>query len=66
MNNLTALVREALNLAIPYIKLKNSTFPHWFSNSLKYILRREIIISEDTRNQILITTMVFFLLSQTS
>jgi hypothetical protein len=28
VNNLTAMVREAINLAIPYIKSKNSTFLH--------------------------------------
>jgi hypothetical protein len=36
VNNLTAIVREAINLAIPSVKSKNSTFPHWFYNSLKY------------------------------
>jgi hypothetical protein len=35
VNNLTALAREAINLAITYIKSKNSTFLLWFSNSLK-------------------------------
>jgi hypothetical protein len=32
VNNPTAIVREAMNFAIPYIKSKNSVFPHWFSN----------------------------------
>jgi hypothetical protein len=33
VHNLTATVREAINVMIPYIKYKNSTFPHWFCNS---------------------------------
>jgi hypothetical protein len=32
VNSLTATVREAINLAILYMKSKNSTFPHWFSD----------------------------------
>jgi hypothetical protein len=53
-------VSEAINLAIPYIKTKNSTFPQWFSNSLKYYIKKKINTSEGTRNQNLITTTVFF------
>jgi hypothetical protein len=41
MNNLTAIECEAINLVIPYIRSKNSTFPHWFSNSLKYYIKKK-------------------------
>jgi hypothetical protein len=41
VNNLTATVREAVNVAIPCIKSKNSTIPHWFSNSLKYYIKKK-------------------------
>jgi hypothetical protein len=34
-------VREAINLATLYIKSKNSTLPHWFSNSLKYYIKKK-------------------------
>jgi hypothetical protein len=33
--NFTASVSEAINKAIPFVKPKNSTFPHWFPKSLK-------------------------------
>jgi hypothetical protein len=38
VNNLTGIVRESINVAISYTKSKNCTFPHWFSNSLKYYI----------------------------
>jgi hypothetical protein len=41
MNYLTAIVREAVNFAISYIKSKNSTFPLWSSNSLKYYIKKK-------------------------
>jgi hypothetical protein len=41
VNNVTAIVREAVNVAVPYIKSKNSTFPHWFSNSFKYYIKKK-------------------------
>jgi hypothetical protein len=47
VNNLTAVVREAINLAIPYIKSKNSTFLHWLSNSLKHRVKKKINTSEE-------------------
>jgi hypothetical protein len=36
MNNFTAMVRETINSAIPYIRSKNPTFPHCISHFLKY------------------------------
>jgi hypothetical protein len=36
VNDLSAIMLEAINLAISYIKSKDSTFPRWFSDSLKY------------------------------
>jgi hypothetical protein len=41
VNNLTAIIREAINLAISHRKSKNSTFHHWFSNSLKYYIKKK-------------------------
>jgi hypothetical protein len=41
LNTLTAIVHEAVNLAIPYTKSKNSTFPHWLSDSLKYYIKKK-------------------------
>jgi hypothetical protein len=60
VNHLTATVCEAMNLAIPYIISKNSTFPHWFSDSLNNYIKNKINTSEDTINQNLITAIVFF------
>jgi hypothetical protein len=34
INNLTAIVREAVNLTIPYVRPKNSAFLLWFSKLL--------------------------------
>jgi hypothetical protein len=34
--NFTASVSETLNETIPFVKPKNSSFPHWFSKSLIY------------------------------
>jgi hypothetical protein len=39
--NRTAILREAINLAIPYVRSKNPTFPHWFSNSLKCYIKKK-------------------------
>jgi hypothetical protein len=55
VNTLPAIVQ----LAIPYIKSKNSTFPCWFSNSLKYYIKKKINSSEDIRNQNLVTNSAF-------
>jgi hypothetical protein len=41
VNYLTAILREAIKLAIPHRKSKNSTFPHWFSDSLKYCIKKK-------------------------
>jgi hypothetical protein len=41
VSSLTAIVREAINVAIPYVRSKNSTYPHWFSNSLKYYIKKK-------------------------
>jgi hypothetical protein len=41
VNNLTAIAREAINLAIPYVKSKHSTFLHYFSNYLKYYIKKK-------------------------
>jgi hypothetical protein len=37
----TDIVREAINLAVPYKKRKNTTFPHWFSKSLMYYIKKK-------------------------
>jgi hypothetical protein len=44
--NLTATVSEAINQAIPFVKYRNSSFPYWFSSTL----RRKTNILEDIRN----------------
>jgi hypothetical protein len=41
VNNLTAIVSEAMNFAIPYIKSINSTCLCWFSNYLKYYIKNK-------------------------
>jgi hypothetical protein len=47
--NLTAIVSEAINQAIPFVKYRNFSFPHWFSSSLKYYIKKKISILEDIR-----------------
>jgi hypothetical protein len=39
--NLTVKMREAINLAIPYIRSKHSTFPRWFCSSLIYFIKEK-------------------------
>jgi hypothetical protein len=39
--NFTASVSEAINEAIPFIKPKSSPFPHWFSKSLIYYIKKK-------------------------
>jgi hypothetical protein len=39
--NFTASVSEAINEAIPSVKPKSSTFPHWFSKSLMYYIKKK-------------------------
>jgi hypothetical protein len=41
VHNLTGRVSEAINEAIPYLILNSSTFPHWFSSSLKYYIKKK-------------------------
>jgi hypothetical protein len=41
VDNLTATVRKAINLAIPYVRPKNSAFPPWFSNLLKLYINKK-------------------------
>jgi hypothetical protein len=38
VNNLTAMVRKAINIAIPLVRPKNSAFPPWFSKLLKFYI----------------------------
>jgi hypothetical protein len=40
VNNLTAILREPVNLAIPYVRFKNLAFPYWFSN-LKFYIKKK-------------------------
>jgi hypothetical protein len=40
INNLTARVCKAMNLAIPYVRPKNSSFPPWFSKLLKFYIKK--------------------------
>jgi hypothetical protein len=41
VNNLTATVSKAIDLAIPFAKPNNSTYPHWFSKLLKYYIKKK-------------------------
>jgi hypothetical protein len=59
VNNLTATVSEAIDLAIPFAKPNNSTYPHWFSKLLKYYIKKEISFLRDLRNQNLIIITAF-------
>jgi hypothetical protein len=61
--NLIAIVREAINLAIPYVRSKSPACSLWFSNSLKFYIKKKNQHLADTKNQNLVTTIVFFLLS---
>jgi hypothetical protein len=40
--NFTASVSETINETIPFVKPKNSAFPHWFSKSLIYYIKKVI------------------------
>jgi hypothetical protein len=56
----TAVVSEAINQTIHFVKYRNSSFPHWFSSTLKYYIKKKISILEDVRNPNLQkTTLVF-------
>jgi hypothetical protein len=37
--NFTASVSETINETIPFVKPKNSSFPHWFSESPIYYIK---------------------------
>jgi hypothetical protein len=39
--NLTAIVSEAINQATPFVKYRNSSFPHWFFSTLKYYIKKK-------------------------
>jgi hypothetical protein len=39
--NFTASVSEAINEAIPSVKPKSFTFPHWFPKSLIYYIKKK-------------------------
>jgi hypothetical protein len=41
VNNLTATVRKAINLAIPYVRPKNFAFPPLFSNLLTFYIKKK-------------------------
>jgi hypothetical protein len=63
VNNLTDIVREAINLAVPYKRRKNTAYPHWFSKSLKYYIKKKKINTlEGTRNQNPLRIIVSFLI----
>jgi hypothetical protein len=40
VNNLTATVSKAIDLAIPFVKANISTYPHWFSKLPKYYIKK--------------------------
>jgi hypothetical protein len=39
--NLVAMVTEAINQAILFVKYRKSSFPHWFSSALKYYINKK-------------------------
>jgi hypothetical protein len=41
VKNPTAAVSETIDLAIPFVKPNNSTYPHWFSKLLKYYIKKK-------------------------
>jgi hypothetical protein len=41
VHRLTARVSEAINEVIPSLITNSSTFPHWFSSSLKYYIKKK-------------------------
>jgi hypothetical protein len=54
LNNDTAILCDATNVSVPYVRSKNLAFPHWISNSLKFYIKK--------KNQNLLTTIVFLLI----
>jgi hypothetical protein len=61
VNNLTTTVSEAIDLATPFAKPNNSTYPHWFSKLLKYYIKKKISFLRNLSNQSLIIITVFTL-----
>jgi hypothetical protein len=37
--NLTVIVSDAINKAMPFAKYRNSSFPYWFSSTMKYYIK---------------------------
>jgi hypothetical protein len=58
--NFTARMSDANNEAILSVMHRSSTFPHWFSNSLKYCIKKKNQLLRNVRNQIPITITVIF------
>jgi hypothetical protein len=59
VNNLMATVSEVFDLAIPFVKPNNSTYPHWSYKLLKYYIKKEISFLRNLRNQSLIIIIAF-------
>jgi hypothetical protein len=49
VHNLTARVSEAINEAIPSLITNSSTFPRWFSSSLKHIKKKNRFFKTTTK-----------------
>jgi hypothetical protein len=62
VHSLTARVSEAINEAIPSLITNSSTFPHWFSSSLKHIKKKNRFF-KNIKNLIPITIIVCFLIT---
>jgi hypothetical protein len=58
VHSLTARMSEAMNEAIPSLIPNSSTFPHWFSTSLKYYIKKKNHFFLNIKNRFPITIIV--------
>jgi hypothetical protein len=64
VHNFTASVSEAINEIIPFVKPKNSSFPHWFLKSLIYYIKKKkigFLINIRNLNLIIIIAVSFLI-----
>jgi hypothetical protein len=61
--NFTASVSETINKTIPFVKPKKSSFPHLFSKSLIYYIKKKNIFLRNIRNLNLIIITAYFLIT---
>jgi hypothetical protein len=59
--NFTVSVSEAIIETIPFVKPKNSFFPHWFSKSLTYIKKKNQFFKKYKKSKSVFITVSFLI-----